>query len=473
MDRRTYLKYLASLSCFSFINQVMPRNLFFPELTKEQFGKGFKWGAASASYQSEGAWNIDGKSESIWDRFSHTKGRIKTGENGDIASSFYTKYEEDISILKSLNLDIFRFSLSWSRILPEGSGKVNPKGIDFYNRVIDKCLENDIEPWVTLYHWDLPQIIEDKGGWASRDIVELFKEYAGICAKNFGDRVKNWIVLNEPMAFTGLGYMLGIHAPGYKSLSRFFAAVHHAALCQAEGGRVLRELLPEAHLGTTFSCSQVEPFRDLKRDINAAERMDALLNRLFVEPLLGMGYPMKSFPLLHRIEKFILDGDEKKLAFDYDFIGVQYYYRTVGKFALFPPAMWAKAIPAEDRKVPINTMKLENYPEGMYAMLKKYGSYPGVKKLYVTESGVCCPDVLQDGIINDTDRIKYYKDYLKQVLKAIQGGIPVKGFIAWSLTDNFEWAEGFFPRFGLIYVDYQTQQRFIKNSGLWFKEFLK
>ncbi|MFZ4549219.1 MAG: glycoside hydrolase family 1 protein, partial [Bacteroidales bacterium] len=309
--------------------------------TEKGFGSGFNWGVSTAAYQIEGAWNIDGKGKSIWDTFSNTKGKTWQGQNGNIACDFYHRFEQDIRLMVRLKIPNFRFSLSWSRIIPNGIGNVNPLGIEYYNRVIDFCLEVGIEPWISLYHWDLPHELENKGGWTNRDIIGWFGDYVQLCVRYFGDRVKHWMVLNEPMVFTGAGYFLGIHAPGRKGLNSFLAAAHHAAMCQAEGGRVIRSLQSKANIGTTFSCSSIHPYTNAKQDIAAALRVDALLNRMFVEPLAGLGYPMQDLKLLQRIERFIKDGDEVKLPFDMDFIGVQNYTREIIAFSLITPMIWA------------------------------------------------------------------------------------------------------------------------------------
>ena len=255
------------------------------------FGKDFKWGAACASYQVEGAWNIDGKGPSIWDNFSHKRRKIHNQENGDVATDFYHRYKEDIALLKDMGFGVFRFSISWSRIFPEGTGEINPKGVEFYHKVIDECVAAGIEPWITIYHWDLPQAIEEKGGWTNREIISWFTDYVSFCTKEYGSKVKNWMVMNEPAAFIGLGYMLGYHAPGKKGPYKFLKATHHACLAMADGGRMIRKNIPNANVGSTFSCSQIDPYRDDPvhgyKDLGAVKRMDALLNRLYIEPSLG------------------------------------------------------------------------------------------------------------------------------------------------------------------------------------------
>ncbi len=441
--------------------------------TKDSFGPNFSWGVSTAAYQIEGAWNEDGKGPSVWDVFSNTKGKTHKGQNGNISCDFYHRYEHDLSIMQGLGIRNYRFSLSWSRIIPNGIGEVNTKGIDFYNRVIDTCLNYGIEPWITLYHWDLPHELEKKGGWTNREVIDWFANFVQVCVSHFGGRVKHWMVLNEPLVFTGAGYFLGIHAPGKKGLKNFFAAAHHAALCQAEGGRIVRSMLSDGHIGTTFSCSSIHPFSPSRNDEMAAKRVDVLLNRLFVEPLAGLGYPVHDLKLLQRFEEVVKDGDEQKLAFDMDFIGIQNYTREIVASSRLTPLIWAKVIEANKRKVETTEMGWEVYPESMYEMLLKFSKYKNFKEILVTENGAAFPDILENGVIRDVKRKDFLTQKIQQVLRAKQSGVNVTGYFVWSFTDNFEWAEGYRPRFGLVHVDFETQQRTIKDSGRWFSGFIR
>ena len=442
------------------------------QLRRDLFGKDFKWGVSTAAYQTEGSHDTDGKGSSVWDIFSERKGKILSGHHAKIACDFYNLYPGDLSLVKKLNIPNIRLSVAWSRIIPLGSGAVNQKGIDFYNRLIDNCLDNGTDPWLTLYHWDLPHALELKGGWTNRDIISWFGEYTEICAKHFGDRVKHWMVMNEPMVFTGAGYFLGIHAPGRTGLKNFLPAVHHSVLSISEGGRILKDILPDAEVGTTFSCSYVEPYTNRLKDIEAAKRVDTLINRLFIEPVLGLGYPEDDLPVLKKLHKYFYPGDEDKLAFDFDFIGIQNYTREIVKYSMFTPYLKASLVKAKDRKVPVTTMGWEVYPESVYQMIKKYNAYSEIKKIYITENGAAFPDQLINSEINDQPRIKYLQEILIQILKAKNEGLNVEGYFVWTLTDNFEWAEGYHPRFGLIYVDFETQERIIKSSGHWYAKFL-
>jgi beta-glucosidase len=443
----------------------------FGKIKAKHFPKKFIWGVATSAYQTEGGRHLGGKQDSIWDTFTNSR-KFKNG-NGNKATDFYHKYEKDIKLIKELNLGSFRFSISWARIFPDGIGEPNPDGVEFYHKVIDCCLANEIEPWITLYHWDLPQALQNMGGWTNREILNWFSHYAEFCSKEFGPKVKKWFVLNEPMSFIGLGYFMGIHAPGKKGLRYFLPAAHHATLCQAEGGRVLRKNIPDAQIGTTFSCSVVRPKNIWLRHVNAAKRLDALLNRFFIEPSLGLGYPTDVIPGLKRIEKYYQPGDEEMMKFDFDFIGIQYYFRIVAQYSLLPPILFANQIPAEKRNVKINNMGMEIYPKGLMKMLEKFSQYKGVKEIYISESGVCFDEELIDGKVNDKNRIQYFKKTFKICRKAIKRGINLKGYFIWTLVDNFEWADGFKPRFGIVFNNFNTQKRTIKKSGQWIKEFLK
>ena len=441
-------------------------------LTKKLFGDDFAWGVSTAALQIEGSCDADGKGTSIWDTFSARKGKILNGDKPTTTCDFYNRYQQDIDLVKELNIPNFRFSIAWSRILPDGTGRINQAGIDHYNKLIDYCLQQGIEPWVTLYHWDLPQAIEDKGGWTNREIVNWFSEFVTICAQNFGDRVKNWMVMNEPAVFTGAGYFLGIHAPGRSGLRNFLPAVHHVVLSIVAGARILRKMCPDAQIGNTFSCSHIEPYDDRPKHINAAKRADALINRLFIEPILGLGYPTNDVTALKGIYKYHQPGDEDNISFDFDFIGIQNYTREIVKYSFFTPYIGASLVKAEKRNVELTDMKWEVHPPAIYHMIKKFDAYPQIKKIIITENGAAFPDTVIDDRVDDPKRVKYLQTHLQQVLKAKQEGCKVTGYFVWTLTDNFEWAEGYHPRFGLIYIDFDTQQRIIKSSGHWYAALL-
>jgi beta-glucosidase len=442
------------------------------ELKKDDFGKDFAWGVSTAAYQIEGAHLKNGKGVSIWDDFVGKKGNILNNAHANVSSDFYHNYPQDLALMRAMHIRNYRFSISWSRIFPNGTGAANKAGVDFYSRVIDFCLELEIKPWITLYHWDLPLELEKKGGWANREMVNWFTQYVDFCVRTFGDRVKHWMVMNEPMVFTGAGYFLGVHAPGKKGLNSFLAAVHHAALCQAAGGRIIRSIDSKATIGTTFSCSHVDPLTGDEQDILAAGRINTLLNRVFVEPLLGLGYPVKDLKVLQRLEPFIKNGDEELLSFDMDFIGIQNYTREVVAHSYFTPLLHARIVKASMRNVERTLMNWEIYPESIYKMLLQFSQYENIREIIITENGSAFPDELQDGLIIDTKRKQYLQEYLQQVLRARNEGINVNGYFVWTFTDNFEWAEGYHPAFGLVHVNFNTQKRIVKSSGHWYSTFL-
>jgi beta-glucosidase len=441
-------------------------------LNKNQFGKDFLWGVSTAAFQIEGAHDSDGKGSSIWDVFTSQKGKIKNGHHAITACDFYNNYQDDIGLIKELNIPNFRFSISWPRIMPTGVHPINQAGIDYYNKIIDSLLASGIEPWITLYHWDLPHDLEVKGGWTNRESVSWFKDYVEVCVQYFGDRVKNWMVINEPSVFTGAGYFLGIHAPGKKGITNYLKAMHHVTLATAAGAKIIRERISNANIGTTFSCTHIEPATESSKDVEAAKRVDTLLNRTFIEPILGLGYPQKDLPVLKKLNNYILEDDLKNLDFDFDFIGLQCYTREVVKSSMLIPYIGAELVSAEKRNVIATDMGWEVYPPAMYHILKKFNEYDGIRKIIVTENGAAFPDTVQNGKVHDIKRTHFIQDNLEQILKAKQDGLNVDGYFVWTLTDNFEWAEGYNARFGLIHVDFETQKRTIKNSGLWFKDFL-
>lgn len=441
-------------------------------ISSADFGKGFQWGVSTAAYQIEGAYQKDGKGPSIWDQFTSVKGNIQSGHHANNACDFYHRFEQDIDLMRYMGIKNFRLSLAWTRIFPEGRGRVNRKGVEFYHRLFDYCLEMGIEPWVTLYHWDLPYALELKGGWTNRDIIYWFQDYIAFCIKQFGDKVKHWMIMNEPMVFVGAGYFLGVHAPGKKGLGNFLPAVHHATLAQAAGAEAVRTIASHAEIGTTFSCSYIEPYSHRMKDVNAAIKVDALLNRLFIEPTLGLGYPLKELKALNKIEKYVKAGDESNMKVDFDFIGIQNYTREIVKFAPMVPLIRAKLVKARNRGVKTTLMGWEVFPPGIYKMLKKFDAYSDIKKIIVTENGAAFNDTLSMNKVIDESRVNYLKDHIAQVLRAKKDGVKVEGYFVWTFLDNFEWAEGYHPRFGLVYVDFQTQQRIVKSSGLWYKNFL-
>lgn len=441
--------------------------------SSSSFGKDFLWGVAIAAAQNEGAWNVDGRGASIWDIFARRQGKIKGAARPTDNCDFYYRYKDDLLLVKALGFNVFRFSFSWSRIFPEGIGKINKDGVAFYHRLIDECLQLGLTPFVTLYHWDLPQALQKEGGWTSVHMLKWFTRYATFCAEEFGSKVKYWIVLNEPMGFTSLGYMLGKHAPGLTGLEHFFPAIHNAVLAQSEGGRILRKHVRSAVIGTSFSCSEVVPLTNKREDIEAAKRLDVLLNRLFIEPTLGRNYPNEDFALIDKLHlKTKAWRYTERMQFDFDFIGLQNYFSVTVKHNALIPYVQASEVKAKSRKAPHTALGWEINPDSFYRLLKRYWNYGSVKSIIVTENGACFKDTLKNGTVHDIERIDYFKQYLSAVYKTKQEGVKINGYLAWTLMDNFEWSEGFNARFGLIHVDFKTQLRTIKDSGYWWRDFL-
>jgi len=447
---------------------------FSPHVSAKSFGPSFQWGVAMAAAQNEGAYNTDGRGLSIWDSFARRQGKIKGGAKPSEACDFYYRYKDDLVLVKALGFSVFRFSISWTRVLPEGMGRVNKEGIAFYHKLIDECLALGLTPYVTIYHWDLPLELEKNGGWTSHQMLKWFTRFVQVCIEAYGDKVKNWLILNEPMGFTSLGYMLGKHAPGKTGLNNFLPAIHNAALCAAEGGRLVRAGVHKARIGTTFSCSEVMPFSHKEPDVLAAKRVDALMNRLFIEPVLGRGYPeMENFPLLDKIHLHNKAWKyQERMQFNFDFIGIQNYFPITVKYNSLIPYIHASEVTATQRKVPVTGMGWEINADSFYWMIKRFWLYGSVKEIMITESGAAFKDQLVNGVVNDQARIDYFQQYLGAALRAKKEGVNLSGYLAWTLTDNFEWAEGYSARFGLVYTDFKTQLRTIKNSGYWFRDFL-
>ncbi len=442
-------------------------------MKRSDFPEGFLFGTSTAAYQIEGAALEDGKGPSIWDDFCKIPGKIAGGDTGNVACDHYHRFESDLDIMRDLGIKNYRFSLSWPRILPYGVGAKNQKGVDFYHRLLEACHKRNIEPHVTMYHWDLPSALESRGGWTNRDTYHAFCDYADLITREFKDSVKHWMVLNEPFVFTAVGHFAGIHAPGRKGLRNFLPAAHHTTLAQAEGGRIARaNAAKDAEIGTTFSCAYPTPYRDTAWNRKAVRRYDAVFNRFFLDPACGRGYPTEEMPSLKRIWKYARPGDEQKLAFDFDFIGVQNYIRDVVRFSPFQPVLWFKTIEPKKRVDRTTEMGWEIYPDSMYNLLLQFAEYPEVKKIYVTESGAAFADTLNQGRVADLERQKYLQDYMDATLRASRVSSKIQGYFVWSFMDNFEWAEGYRPRFGLVYVDYPTQERYPKDSAFMYRDFL-
>ncbi|WKZ52313.1 MAG: GH1 family beta-glucosidase [Anaerolineales bacterium] len=431
------------------------------------FPKNFTWGVATSAYQIEGAWNEDGRGVSIWDTFSHTKGRIVNDENGDVAADHYHRWKDDFALMSELGVKAYRFSTAWPRILPAGTGAVNKKGLDFYDRIVDEALKRKIEPYVCLFHWDLPQALQDQGGWPKREITEHFAEYARVVAGRLGDRVKVWLTHNEPWVAAFIGYFLGDHAPGKKDIGAAVKALHHLLLSHGLAAEAIRaEAKQPVKVGLTLNLNPVHPATDSKKDKEAAKRVDMFMNRIVLDPLLKGTSPIQEAAIANLlVGKVIHDGDLAKIC-QLDLLGVNYYSRTVMKHSNKIPVVNVEQVYPEGNEY---SGMWEIYPEGMYETLKLVWDYKPTCELMVTENGVPVPDGVDfDGRVRDERRIRYLRNHLAQVHRAIEDGIPVKGYFHWSLMDNFEWSLGYGPRFGLVYVDWKTQKRIVKDSGRWF-----
>ena len=438
-----------------------------------RFPDGFLWGAATAAYQIEGAPDEDGKGLSIWDTFSHTPGKVFHGETGDVACDSYHRYPEDIAMLQRLGVGAYRFSLSWPRIQPDGRGAVNPKGIDYYNRLIDGLLEKGITPVITLYHWDLPQPLQDKGGWATRDIAEIFADYAGRAGEAFGDRVHRWITVNEPWVVAHVGYRDGRHAPGIKDPKQAVAANHHLLLAHGRAVTALRASSPSpAQVGITLNLAVVRPVSPAAADL--AAELDARHNGAYLGPLLRGAYPERLTSEFSpaRVPGLVHDGDFDLITAPIDFLGVNFYAPTYagirpdGEPRRGEQLIGPGQVLVQPEGMPVTAMNWLVDSSAIYELMTRVRDETNGLPLYITENGSAWYDyVTQDGTVEDYERLQYLRDHLTALHEAIEHGVNLRGYFAWSLLDNFEWAEGYAKRFGLVFVDFGTQKRVIKRSG--------
>ena len=442
-------------------------------MSRVTFPDEFRWGAATASYQIEGSWQADGKGESIWDRFTHTPGRIRNGDTGDVACDSYRRYPEDIALLGEMNLTSYRFSISWPRIQPDGHGAVNAKGIDHYRQLVDDLLAAGIRPFPTLYHWDLPQALEDTGGWTERDTAGRFADYAEIVIRALGDRVEDWMIFNEPSIFVAMGYLAGVHAPGRRGLENWLPASHVANLAQGQAFAAMRAQSSSARLGTAFAFSPCEPNRDTESDALAAERWHKITNLWYLEPALRGHYPEVFEDGLPEQAMGLVEGDLKRIEAPLDFLGVNLYMRTGVEHRDGDP-FGIDAFPAAPTgrdQGPRTDFGWEVWPDSLYDMLMRLTRDYDTPVLEVTENGCAYDDgPNEQGIIADHRRIEFYRGYLEALSRAIADGADVRSYHAWSLLDNFEWSEGYGKRFGLVWVDFESGERSLKESGRWFGE---
>jgi beta-glucosidase len=437
-------------------------------MSRLTFPDGFRWGAATAAYQIEGAAREDGKGESIWDRFAHTSGRIKNGETGDRACDSYHRYREDVALLSAMHLNSYRFSIAWPRIQPEGRGAANAAGLDYYRRLVDALLAAGIRPFPTLYHWDLPQALEDRGGWPTRDTAARFAEYAHLVVRALGDRVSDWMLFNEPSVFTLFGYGQGIHAPGVRDRTALLRATHVVALAQGESFRAVKAERPSLRVGSAFSMSPTEPGSGAASDAEAAERMHGWVNDWFLRAALRGEYPA-CFERGHPAEHDVREGDMARVEAKLDFVGINLYSRMLvhadPKDRL---GLGARSLGLGGYEGPQTDFGWEVWPDALYEAVMRVTRDYGRPVIEITENGCSYADGPgEDGVIRDLRRIDFFRGYLAALAHAIRDGADVRGYHAWTLLDNFEWAEGFAQRFGLAFTDFTSCDRRLKQSGEW------
>ncbi len=432
---------------------------------KKEFPEGFKWGVATASYQIEGSPLADGAGPSIWHRFSHTPGTTHDGDTGDIACDHYNRYKDDVTLMKFLGVKAYRFSISWSRIFPKGKGRINERGMDFYNRLVDELLNANITPFITLYHWDLPAALQDVGGWNNRDIAEWYADYADYVFQRLGDRVKNWITLNEPWVMAFVGHMFGEHAPGMRDAYAAFSVVHNELRAHSKAVRAFREENLGGEIGITLSNHSLTPASQNEADITAATIAHEYVNYpLFLNPIFKGSYPehLLSIARDYMPRGYEMDMDEIKRSID--FVGINYYSGSLVRAEPSAPF----GIKEVGRGLEKSEMGWEVYPEGLYDILKGVQDSYEPKGIFITENGAAFKDVVENGEVHDSKRTEYLKAHFAQAHRAIQDGVKLKGYFVWSLMDNFEWAYGYSKRFGIVYIDYKTQKRIVKDSAKWY-----
>ncbi len=424
----------------------------------------FFWGASTAAYQIEGSPFADGGGSCVWHEFSHTPGNTENGDTGDVACDHYRRSHDDVALMRELGLGAYRFSVRWPRILPSGRGQVNAAGLDFYNRLVDELLEADIEPFVTLHHWDLPAELQRAGGWSNRDIASWFVDYVDVVAESLGDRVRHWITLNEPFVVAEQGHLVGAHAPGIRNIYATGHAIHNQLRAHVAGSRALRSKFPDARIGISLSNGGVSPLEG--SDTEAAERANAWHNYpLFLDPLIMGHYPQAIESRLAPYLPVVYEGDMADLREVPDFVGINYYssYQVRDD-----STNWLGFAEAVEPDAPRTTMGWIVRPDGLRAILSDAHRRYGLESIFVTENGAAYEDHVVDGHLNDVQRLEYLQAHVGATMAAREEGVPVHGYFVWSLFDNFEWARGYAQRFGIVHVDFDTQERLVKESGRWY-----
>jgi len=429
----------------------------------------FVWGVATSSYQIEGAANEGGRGQSIWDTFCKVPGKVANFDNGDIACDHYHRFKEDLDLMKWMGVKAYRFSVAWPRVIPDGVGRVNEMGLDFYDRLIDSLLEREIAPWLTMYHWDLPEALQLRGGWNNREVVEWFGEYAEMLTSRFGDRVKNWMTLNEPLCSAWLGHLYGDMAPGIKDLQTALNVSHHLLMSHGLACQVIRSNVSEANVGIVINVTPAVPATDSQEDSNAAQLADGFDNRWFLDPVFGRTYPADVIDTLGASPE-IHSGDMKLIAQDLDFLGVNFYFRQTVAADQNSKPLPIRSVNRENVKR--TAMNWEVHPQAFEEILLRISKEYSPKAIYITENGSAWNDEVINGEIIDDERIDYLARHLDVMRSAKNQGAPILGYFAWSFLDNFEWAYGYEKRFGLIYVDYKTQKRTPKKSAFFYRQLL-
>lgn len=434
------------------------------------FPKDFLWGAATASYQVEGAALEDGRSECVWTRFSHTPGNIHNNDTGDVGCDHYHRYREDVALMAALGLDAYRFSTSWPRVLPQGVGAINPAGLEFYDRLVDKLLLHNIRPFITLYHWDLPQVLQERGGWENPDSVQWFQEYVDVVSRRLGDRVKDWITHNEPWVVAFMGYLLGVFPPTKQDPAAAFKVAHHLLLSHGAAVPVLRQNSPGAQVGITLNVAWFDPASPAQADVEAAHHNESFINRWFTEPVFKGRYPADVVAWMAEALAGIDLDSVKQAAVPIDFLGINYYFRQVVAADDHTP-LKSKIIKPEGSQY--TAVGWEVHPDGLRKVMLQLWKEYEPPAFYVTENGAAYDDPEPAGeVIEDPQRVAYYQAHWKACEEALALGVPLKGYFAWSLLDNFEWRHGFSQRFGIIYTDYRTLARIPKRSALVYRDMI-